>query len=74
MVEENNHHRETWTRSLTKTITYRVMILVLDFTVIYLLTGKYKVALGFMLISNLYTSLGYYLHERMWVNVKWGKK
>ena len=73
MNVRNHHHRETWVRSLTKTLTYRVLILILDFTVIYFLTGKFEVALGFMIISNIYTSVGYYFHERVWDIVKWGK-
>ncbi len=53
-------------RALVKTITYRLLIIVLDFTVVYLLTGRLDVATGFMLISNVYTTVAYYLHERAW--------
>ena len=56
-----------------KTITYRVAILILDFTVVYLLTKKIQIALGFMVVSNIYTNIGYYIHERVWNSVKWGK-
>ncbi|OGH83942.1 MAG: hypothetical protein A2261_00535 [Candidatus Magasanikbacteria bacterium RIFOXYA2_FULL_44_8] len=68
-----HHFKEHWYRSLIKTLTYRVVILALDFTVIYWLTGKVEIAAGFTLVSNLYTSVGYYLHERIWDRVKWGK-
>jgi len=64
---------EKWSRSLVKAVTYRVIILVLDFTAVYLLTGKTEVALGFMLISNVYTAVAYFGHERLWNSVKWGK-
>jgi adenylylsulfate kinase len=47
---------------------------VLDVTVIYLLTGRLDVALGFMIISNVYTSVAYYFHERLWNKIGWGKK
>jgi len=63
-----------WTRSLAKAITYRILILVLDFTVVYLLTGRVEVAFGFMLISNIYTSVAYYFHERIWNRIGWGRK
>jgi len=66
--------REHWTRSLIKALTYRVIILVLDFTSIYILTGKVETALGFMLVSNVYTSVAYYFHERIWDRTNWGKK
>jgi uncharacterized membrane protein len=59
-------------RSLVKTITYRVVIVCLDFVVVYVLTKKTDVALGFMIISNIYTSLGYFLHERIWARIRWG--
>ena len=64
---------ETLQRSVVKTISYRVVILVLDFVSIYLFTGKVKVALGFMIVSNIYTTLIYFFHERFWDNIKWGK-
>ena len=59
-------------RSVVKAITYRVVIMLLDFTTIYLFTRTLKVALGFMLASNLYTTVGYFVHERLWARVKWG--
>ena len=70
----NQVPREHWRRSLTKALTYRAIILVMDFTSIYLLTGKIETALGFMLVSNVYTSIAYYVHERIWDRIKWGKK
>lgn len=62
----------SWKRSAVKAATYRLLIVCLDFTVIYLLTGKAKMAFGFMIISNVYTTVGYYLHERAWERVRWG--
>ena len=61
-------------RSIVKAITYRVIILTLDFLVIYLFTHKIEVAAGFMLLSNVYTTLGYFLHERLWARVRWGRE
>jgi len=59
-------------RSLAKAITYRILIMCLDFLTVYLLTGAVHVAIGFMIISNIYTSLAYLLHERLWARVQWG--
>lgn len=73
MPAASHHFKELWSRSLFKAITYRVAILILDFTVIYWLTGKVEIALGFMLASNIYTTIAYYVHERVWDKVKWGK-
>jgi len=56
-------HRTT-KRSLVKAVTYRGIIVILDVTVIYLLTGRVDIALGFTIISNIYTTVAYFLHER----------
>lgn len=64
--------RRTTKRSLVKALTYRVVIVVLDFSVIYILTGRVDVAVGFMVISNIYTTAAYFIHERIWNRVGWG--
>ena len=67
------HFKESLSRSVAKTATYRIFIMALDFLTLYLFTGKVKIALGFVLVSNTYTTVGYFLHERAWDRVKWGK-
>ena len=69
----STHQKETLKRSVIKTIGYRLVILTLDFGFIYLFTGKLKIAFGFMIVSNLYTTLGYFLYERAWDRIEWGK-
>jgi len=64
---------ETLRRSVIKTISYRVIILILDFSSIYLFTGKLNIALGFMVVSNIYTTVIYFFHERVWDKIQWGK-
>ena len=59
-------------RSIVKALTYRVFIVCLDFSAIYIFTRKVEVAVGFMIVSNIYTTLGYFLHERAWARIKWG--
>jgi len=65
--------KESLSRSVVKAVSYRVIILVADFTVIYLFTGNTDIALGFVLLSNAYTTVVYLLHERFWDRVPWGK-
>ena len=69
----NHHPGESFRRSVVKTITYRVVILILDFTVIYLFTRQIEIAVSFMILSNVYTTLAYFFHERIWDKIKWGK-
>lgn len=64
---------ETLKRSLVKTVSYRLLILILDFLCVYLFTKQLKIALGYTIVSNIYTTLGYFLHERVWDKIKWGK-
>lgn len=77
MIEKllpNTHHAtETLRRSILKTISYRAVILILDFASIYIFTRQVNIAIGFMIVSNLYTTLAYFFHERVWDKIKWGK-
>lgn len=59
-------------RSVVKAITYRVIVMCLDFATIYVFTGKVRVAIGFMIASNVYTTVVYLIHERAWARVTWG--
>ncbi len=73
LSHKTHHTEETFLRSIVKTVSYRIFIIILDFSTIYLLTGKTSVAAGFTLISNIYTTIGYFIHERVWTKIKWGK-
>jgi uncharacterized membrane protein len=59
-------------RSIVKALTYRVFIVCLDFLAVYLFTHKVELAIGFMLVSNVYTTVGYFVHERIWARIRWG--
>lgn len=61
-------------RSVAKAVTYRILIMCLDFLTIYLFTGAVRVAVGFMIASNIYTTVGYFAHERVWARIPWGVK
>ncbi len=50
------------------------MIVCLDFLFVYIFTHKVEVALGFMVVSNVYTTVGYFLHERLWARIQWGRE
>ena len=74
LIPETAPAEATFKRSIVKTISYRVIVVMLDFVAIYLFTGKISVALGFTIVSNIYTTIVYFLHERIWGKIKWGKK
>lgn len=68
------NNSEALSRSIVKTISYRLLIVLLDFAAIYWLSGKVKIAFAFTIVSNIYTTMGYFLHERVWNKIKWGKE
>ena len=59
---------------MVKALTYRGVIICLDFVLIYLLTGQLKTAGAFVVVSNIYTTVAYFLHERMWAGIQWGMR
>jgi uncharacterized membrane protein len=59
-------------RSITKALSYRLVIVSLDFLTVYIFTRTVRIALGFMIISNLYTTVMYVVHERIWARIQWG--
>lgn len=75
-IKHKHHtHGETNRRSLVKASTWRV-IASLDTTIIaYFVTGgDWKQAISIGGFEVLTKFLFYYLHERVWVKIKWGKR
>jgi adenylylsulfate kinase len=65
--------REYLTRSAAKAVSYRIIVVITDFAAVYLFTSRLEIALGFVLVSNIYTSVLYLIHERFWDRVAWGR-
>jgi uncharacterized membrane protein len=61
-------------RSVVKAITYRLLIVCLDFLAVFLFTRRIEIAVGFMIASNVYTTIAYVAHERVWSRVGWGRE
>ena len=59
-------------RSLTKAITHRLTIVCLDFLAAICSPEKWPPRRLIVVVSNIYTSVGYLLHERAWARIKWG--
>lgn len=56
---------ETHKRSIIKSITWRV---------IATLIAAYWVGFEVAILMNIVQTIAYYIHERIWVNINWGKK
>jgi uncharacterized membrane protein len=70
---KKSKHTETHLRTLVKTITYRIIIIVSIFTITYFTTGEISDALAITSITAVTGTILYYLHERIWNNIHWGK-
>jgi adenylylsulfate kinase len=58
---------------LAKSLTWRVIAVVSTLLIGYAMTGSWAFALSLTLVSNLINFVLYYLHERVWLGVSWGK-
>lgn len=65
---------EAHPRSAAKSITYRVLSVTIDSTVAYFFTRDVALSATIVVVVNSYSTLLYYLHERAWAHVNWGRK
>ena len=61
-------------RSLCKTITWRVVASTDTFLIAWLLTGTPLIAGGIAGLEIITKTFLYYIHERQWNKVRWGKQ
>jgi len=61
-------------RSLVKSITFRILVVIADGAIIYLITKSFTIALSVIIFSNISSTIIYYLHERVWSKTNWGKE
>jgi uncharacterized membrane protein len=60
-------------RSLAKSLTWRVIAIVSTLLIGYAMTGSWAFALSLTVVSNVINFVLYYIHERVWLGVSWGK-
>ena len=60
-------------RSLMKAITFRVLILLSDAIVIFVITRRVDITLGLVIATNLVSTTLYFIHERIWDKIRWGR-
>ena len=61
-------------RSVVKSITWRVVGTIDTIVISWIITGKVSMALTIGSIELITKMLLYFLHERIWNAIKWGKK
>jgi uncharacterized membrane protein len=64
---------ETRTRTVTRMITYRLSAWLLTIVVTYWLQGNIREAVESSTLIHVVLSADYYVHERIWLKIKWGR-
>ena len=65
---------ETHTRSVLKAVSWRILGTLDTFVISWFLTGKVELA-GLIAGLEFITKIGwYYLHERIWAVISWGRR
>lgn len=65
--------RDRHLKSIVKAITWRIVGTLDTILISYILTGRISVALSIGSIEVFSKMFLYYLHERVWENVRWGR-
>lgn len=69
-----HHFLETHGRSILKALTWKLIATALTFIVLYRETGDFRHAAKFSGTIFVVGLILYYIHERLWNNVHWGKE
>ncbi len=67
-------YKETKTRSIVKTISWRILATLTTITLVYIFIGDVSVAVSVGAIEVFLKMLVYFLHERAWDKIKFGRK
>lgn len=60
-------------RSWTKSFTWRILGVIILLPLTYLFTGTWESAAALTLVFHLLRVVLFYLHERLWERVSWGR-
>ncbi len=60
-------------RSIVKAITYRLFIIISTAITTYIVTQSFSMTMTVTLTATIVNTLVYYLHERFWNRIHWGK-
>jgi uncharacterized membrane protein len=65
---------ETHARSLVKAIVYRIIIIISIFIITYATTRRIADAASITGLTAISGTIIYYLYERVWSRINWGRK
>jgi uncharacterized membrane protein len=61
-------------RSIIKALTWRFSATIATIILVYAITRDLKISFGIGFIEVFLKLFLYYLHERIWNNIKWGRR
>jgi uncharacterized membrane protein len=61
-------------RTISKSITWRILITINNFMIPFIMTGSWQSAVAFLGIATVMNLIIYYAHERVWNIIRWGKR
>jgi adenylylsulfate kinase len=65
--------KETKKRSIIKSVTFRIAVILADLVVIYILTRRIDTTITLTVLTNIASTILYFIHERAWDGVSWGR-
>ncbi len=65
---------EKKSRTLTKSITWQIIGFVMMAVINYFYIGNFSQGLGLAALLTLIGLVSYYLHERFWASIRWGRQ
>ncbi len=65
---------DTKTRTIAKTVVWRVFATLITWAVASAFTGTIVGSLALALVAAALAMIAYYIHERIWNNISWGRK
>lgn len=64
---------ETKKRSVAKTVTWKIIATAITLFTVYFFTGTFIGSLKITVAAATLGMISFYIHERMWNGVRWGK-
>jgi uncharacterized membrane protein len=61
-------------RSFAKTVSWRIIATFTTMFIVYMFTKKWAISLGVGIVGFLSKMLFYYVHERVWNKIGFGRK
>jgi len=65
---------ESHKRSLVKTVSWRLTGSFSTFLISYVVLGSFAIASSIALVQLIANTILYYMHERVWNKIEWGKR